>query len=1082
MKKFKRTFTASKIVFHVAFVTYSLASVATPILLGNASIINTTLGIKTTEGNASGADGNMYFNTKFKTMDEVHQASLDIIDETVKEGAVLLKNNNHALPLAKESSVNMYGAASYYSVHTGEGSSGCNKGQVAGKRVTLYDGLTNAGLKVNSTLNNWYKDQGSSSLGDNNNKHFMGHGDQESQMVVKDIAWDSIDNSKNDEADTAIFVIARNSGEAIDMYMDTTMEDGSRTIVSRDHNGDPVGSVGDSLVLSKNEKDVLSNLKALKDTGKIKKIVVLLNLANPMQGAFLEDENLGIDACMWIGHLAENGANAVGKLLTGEYNPSGKLTDTYFKDSKYNPVYYNFGSMKYENASTYLKNYFKTRDAFNNLYYVAYQEGIYNGYKYTETRYEDTVTNRNNVGEFNYSDAVSFPFGYGLSYSSFEYSNMKTTYDGKNDEYTITVDVENTSNVDGKEAVQVYLQKPYTDKDIQNGIEKASVELVGFDKVEVPAHEKKTATVKVKGKYLAAYDSNHERTYVIGSDNPNDKYLFTAAKDSHDAINNILKWKANNGVAIQSDKMTSLPKRGNGDASLVFDKYYAYDNTTYSTNAFIKEQNATLKPRYNGDKVNWGVDKITNQFDDVDYSKASLFDQNESSQPYTTRNNWENTVGKRIVLSASKALAEAQKSAKVEKDNIPYPTYDETGFYETADTFDEIKLIYLKGKDYNDPLWDTLLDRVSFEETCNVLQDALRYTNGVDSISAPKTAQQNGAVGPVHSRTDGNIPEQNAFRGFAELLDNEHKGEFPAVFPSNVMVGATYNVDLIERLGEQTGEEAAWAGYNGIYGLGVNIHRGGYCGRTFEYYSEDGYLTGVAAGYEAVGLHKKGVFVIAKHAVLNDQETRRAGVNVWANEQTIREIYSRALEVAIEIDREYTPNSVFGVMTGMNRLGAKWTGAQGFCNTVLKAEYDMRGYAISDYNSSRLYMSPIQGVLNGNDLPDGQPAGAKGGYDDDGNDIRFSSYAVGYGKLAWAMRDSLKTTLYTVVNSNAMNGISGDSSFRTITPTWEKVLPVITRVTMTVFIWSAVLFGCLYLYNVSADVVNSLNLKDKEDK
>lgn len=1088
MKKHPTLLRASKIVFHIAFVSFALTSVGVPLLLANAGIINTTLNIPTTIGNSSAVDGNMYFNTKFKTMDEVHKASLDIVDETMKESAVLLRNKNNALPLAKQSKINMYGVASYYSVHTGMGSSSVksNGGQFAlDERVTLYEGLTNAGFIVNSSLNDWYKDNGLSYLGDDGlgnklNSHFMGYEDQETQMVVKDAAWSNLPEEKASETDTAIFVIARNSGEAVDMYMDTEMEDGERTIVSKKKNGDPSVTTGDSLALSANERDVLTHLKQLKDAGTIKKIVVLLNLANPIQGSFLEDENLGIDACMWIGQLGTNGANAVGKLLSGEYNPSGKLTDTYFKESKYNPVYYNFGSNKYVNADSELKNYFATLGEYNNKFYIAYQEGIYNGYKYTETRYEDVVTKRDNVGTFDYQKAVSYPFGYGLSYSDFKYSNMETTYNEAEDTYTVTVDVTNLSDVDGKEAVQVYLQKPYTQKDILNGIEKASVELIGFDKVEVPAHETVTAQIEVEGKYFASYDANGEKTYVIGSSDPNDKYLLTAARDSHDAINNILKWKQSQGATIDATKMTKNDGREEGDSSLVYSKYYAYDAETYSTNDFIEKQNEELKPQYAKQEVNWGVDKITNQFDDTDFKKVGYFNNEEANQLYTTRNNWKNTFGKRITLTANSALANAQKNPGVEQDNIPYPTYDELGFYESLNDFDEIKLIYLRGKDYNDPLWDTLLNRVSFDETCVVLQDALRYTKGVDSISAPMSSQQNGAIAPVHSRTDGAIPEQSAFRGFAELLDSEHKNIKPVTFLSNVNVGATYNVDLIERIGEQTGEEAAWAGYNGIYGLGVNIHRGGYCGRTFEYYSEDGFLTGVAAGNEAVGLHKKGVFVIAKHAILNDQETRRAGLNVWANEQSIREIYARALEVAISIDRENTPNSVFGVMTGMNRLGAKWTGGQGFCNTVLKAEFGMRGFAVSDYNSSRPYMSPIQGVLNGNDLPDGNPAGARSGYDYDGNDIRFTNYRTGYGKLAWAMRDSLKSVLYTVVNSNAMNGISGDTSFKTIIPTWEKVLPVVSRVTTTVFVWATVLFGLLYIYDTSIDIKDSFNLKKKK--
>ncbi len=1056
--------TAFKILMCVTFAIMALMCVAQPILLGNASIINSTLGITTQVG--SGSDGNMYYNTKFENMAEVREASLDIIEETMAEGAVLLKNDDvngkPALPLSKGDSVTLYGAASYYSVHTGQGSSG-NEDGALDDRVTFYEGLTDAGLSVNSELNDWYRDNtDSTALGGTVSK-FMGASGQETQFVVKDIAWDGIaSEAKNSRAKAAVVVFARTSGEAVDMYMDTTMDDGeTRVIVSRDNNNNESGSVGDSLELSANEKDLLVNLNRLKSAGTISEIIVLMNSASPLQCEFTDNEEYGVDACMWVGAIGTNGATAVGKLLTGEINPSGRTTDTFWANSKYNPVYYNFGAMEYGNSSV-LTNYFATRSEYNNKYYVVYQEGIYNGYKYTETRYEDVLTGRANAGAFEYTDAVTYPFGYGLSYTSFTYSNMRVT-ENSDDTYTVSVDVTNDTDVPGKEVVQVYLQKPYTEQDVKNGVEKASVELVGFAKEQFGAHETKTVEIAVKGKYFAAYDSEVEKTYVIGSNDRNDKYLLTAAKDAHDAINNILKYKANNGMSVDESAITTNAGRGTGDAELVWSKYFAYDTETYSTNEHIESENENFTGDYEGQEANYGVSSITNQFEDVDFKKAGIFSDEEQSQNYMSRSNWTGTYGKSITLTANTALKEAQKNPEVEQDSVEYPTYGEVGFYEGAGEFDEIKLIYLRGKDYDDPLWDTLLDRMTWDETCALLQQGLRYTESVESIAAPSTSQQNGAIAPVHSRSWSELPGQSGFRGFAEMLDPENKDQKPAVFVCNGIVGATYNTDLIMRLGEQTGEEAAWAGYNGIYGIGLNLHRGAYCGRTFEYYSEDGYLTGVASGYEIVGIHKTGVFVLAKHAVLNDQETHRAGLNVWANEQSIREIYCRALEVAIEIDNEYTPNAMLGVMTGMNRIGAKWTGGQGFLNTVLRAECGMRGFAVSDYNSSRPYMSPIQGVLYGNDLPDGNPAGAKGGYDYDGNDIRFSSYEQGYGKLAWAMRSAAKNILYTVVNSNAMNGVSGDTSFSTITPMWEKLVPVITRVSITLFVWCAVAFGAVWI-------------------
>lgn len=1073
MKKRKRIgiTTISKILFHITFVVYALVVAATPILLGNADVINGFLGIQTEFGSGS-TNGNMYFDTQFETMEQVHKASLDIIEETMAEGAVMLKNENGALPLSQGDTVNMYGLASYYSVHSGQGSSG-TEGNALNDRVTLYEGLTNAGLTVNATLNEWYKSQSvSTHMGGNN---FIGGSSQQSVYHVKDIAWNALNAAKNNEAKVGIMVLARNSGEAVDMYMDTTMDDGNTRVILNQYQSTASASIGDSLELTENEKSVLEGMKALKEKGDLESIVVIMNCASPLQSAFIDDEAYGIDACLWVGTIGTNGANAIGKLLTGEYNPSGRTTDTFWAESKYNPVYYNFGSIQYGNSGV-LSSYFSNLGTVNNRYYTVYQESIYNGYKYTETRYEDVLTGRANAGEFDYSKVVSYPFGYGLSYSDFTYENMKVKANN-NATYTVTVDVRNNSDVDGKEVVQVYLQKPYTDKDIENGVEKASVELIGFDKVEVPARGTVTATIVVEEKYFAAYDSNVEKTYVIGSSNESDKYLLTVAKDSHDAVNNILQYKKDLGVDVNTDQIYANAARGTGDKSLVWSKYFAYDNVTYSSNAFIKNENDIFTASYEGQQANYGVSSITNQFDDVDFQKAGYFSAEDISQSYMTRSNWVGTYGKRITLTATNALKEAQKTPAVQKDNIPYPTFGEVGFYEGADMFDEMKLIYLRGKDYNDPAWDILLDQMDWDEVCNLLQMGLRRTNALPSISAPSSSQQNGAIAPVHARPYSELPSQSGFRGFAELLDYEHRSQLPAVFTCNGIVAATYNTELIERLGVQTGEEAAWAGFNGIYGLGVNIHRGAYCGRTFEYYSEDGFLTGVAAGYEAVGMHKLGVFVLMKHAVLNDQETHRAGLNVWANEQSIREIYCRAIEVAVSIDNEYTPKPILGVMTGMNRMGAKWTGGQGFINTVLRAEYGMRGYAISDYNSSRYYMSPIQGVLYGNDLADGETAWtSRNGTDYDGNSSLFQSYKEGYGELAWSMRTAAKNILYTLVNSNTMNGITGDTSFYTVTPAWETALPVVKRVALTVFVWCAAGFAAAFVYQSIRDA-----LKNKHD-
>ena len=1069
--KLKGLTLAAKILFNITLVLCGVAVIGEPIMQSYSDVINGVLGIEVSTGGAVDKDA-MYFNTKYteKKIADVHKDSKDIIEETMAEGAVLLKNEG-ALPLAENDKVNLYGLASYYSVHVGQGSGGIENSAL-GDRVTLEQGLTAAGLEVNQTLNSWYKSQDANSIMGGSN--FIGGSTQRSQYVVKDIAWDGLPNdAKRAEAKVGIMVLARNSGEATDLYMDTTMDDGTTRVVVDQYNEMSAGSSkGDSLALSVNEKSVLAGMKALKAEGRLEKIVVLMNSASPLMCDFIDDDAYGIDACMWVGTLGTTGANAVGKLLTGEYNPSGRTSDTFWANSKYNTVYYNFGDQLYGNDGI-LDNYVITINGgkSDSKYYVAYQEGIYNGYKYTETRYEDKILNSGNPGDYDYSKVVSYPFGYGLSYTNFTYSNMQVT-ENEDNTYTVSVDVTNNTKTYGKEVVQIYVQKPYTEKDVENGVEKPAVELVGFTKVEIEGEDTVTATVTVDEKYFAAYDANGEKTYVIGSENTADKYLLTAAKDAHDAVNNILQYKKESASAEFDDADLFVNAgRSAGDKDLVWGKHIAYNATKYSTNEFIESENKAFVAGYDGQKANYGVDKITNRFEDVDFTKSALFSEAEKSQKYMTRSNWTGTYGKRITLTATQALKEAQKNPEVKKHSIPYPTFGSDEFYVTDDTFDTLKLIYLRGKDYNDPLWQQLLDAITWDEMCAFLQTGFRVTNAITSIAAPSTAQQNGGLAPNHARTYNELTRQSGFQGFVDMLDSDNAGSKPPVFCCNGLVSSTYNIELIERIGEQTGEEAAWAGYNGIYGLGVNIHRGAYCGRTFEYYSEDGYLTGVAAGYEAVGLHKLGVFVLMKHAVLNDQETHRAGLNVWANEQSIREVYCRAMEVAIEIDRENTPKPVLGVMTGMNRMGAKWTGGHGFCNTVLRAEFGMRGFAVSDYNTSRCYMSPVQGVLYGNDLPDGNPASQKGGYDYNGNNIRFTSYSEGYGELAWAMRDATHKILYTVVNSNAMNGRTGNSEVQVITPQWQIMLPVVKRVVITVFVWCTVAFAALWLTGLIKDEI-----------
>lgn len=1006
----------SKILCNVLAILVGIVNLASIITTENASAINSFLGVSTQKivktGSSEAVD---YYTTKYSSVDELRAASIAINEEVMAEGMVLLKNDNDALPLSKGDSVSLYSANSVTLVYTGSGSSSSLPEKVNKHAVNLKDGLTASGLDVNTDLWNWYMQntqywQGEVKTVDGKTiSTISGNRNQSAKFYTKDAPFDKLPDSASQPSDAAILVVSRNGGENADLYRNKTFS---------------TMSSGNYLELGDNEKDVLKNLKTLKDNGVIKKIVVLMNSANQVQCDFADNPEYGVDALLWVGSVGSTGANSIGKVLVGDVNPSGRLSDTFWYSHDQNPVYANFGAYDYANSGVLHD------DLRENRKYVVYQEGIYNGYRYTETRYTDYVTGAENAGLFDYATTVSYPFGYGLSYTTFDYKLESVTpfVDSDNSTtYNVTVKVTNTGSVAGKEVAQVYLQKPYTDYDKANGIEKAAVELVGYAKTDVlQPGASKTVTVSVQERYFASYDYTNAKTYVIGSEQKSDKYYLTVAKNAHDAVNNVLAAQGFSTSAYQMD--------ADGNAALTYETHIDFDSVKYSTNKNIKAANANFEAKYEGQLANYGVSSITNRFSDVDFQLYEGFSDAERSQPYVSRSNWQGTLGVKIDLTASSVLKDDQATPIPQSDSVAYPTFGETNGLTLADlrAFEDGTLI-----DYDNPLWDKLLDQITWEEMCDFLSDGLRQTGAIESINAPKTLQFNGAVGPVPGDAENNSKykfntTEAPFQGFVDGTDGED--DYPVFFCCNGIVASTFNNELVKRLGEQIGEECLWVGMSGIYGLGVNLHRGAYCGRNFEYYSEDGYLAGVACAYELSGIQSQGVFVIMKHALLNDQEDSRHGIGSWANEQTIRELYLLPTEIAVNLGDDA---KMAGIMTGLNRMGAKWCSAQGFCSTVLRGELGMNGFIISDFYSKK-YMNPIAGVMYGNDLPDGTVlADTKTA---DGVTNNFDEYSVGYGELAWKMRESAHRILYTIVRSSAMNRMTSDTKVIKVTPAWQTAL------------------------------------------
>ena len=784
------------------------------------------------------------------------------------------------------------------------------------------------------------------------------------QYAVNEAPWSKLSSAESsfaDYGDAAIVVFSRSGGEGADL---PSGENGSNDSWIKGQEGD-----GNYLALSAEEKELLQNLKTLKDNGTFKKIIVLINSSNAIEMDFLNPEicgeDYGIDSAMWIGDVGQTGINGVAQLLAGEVTPSGSLVDSYLYDNMANPAMYNFYTQAYPNAADY--NLLTDGPDVQGMYSV-YQEGIYLDYRYYETRYEDAVMGTGNAGDYNWSTTVAFPFGYGDSYTTFEYSDFNVTESA--DAFNVTLKVTNTgSTYSGKETVQLYFQSPYTDYDKANGIEKASAELCGFAKTDILAPgASETVNITVDKSELRTYDANNAKTYIVDAGD----YYFTAATDAHNAVNNILAAK---GYTVEN---TDGRMTADGDVALTYKwTNAALDSTTYATS-----ETGTA---------------ITNLFDEADPNKSS---SEPGEVTWLSRSNWVATFPTQpVVLNATQTLA----------DHLAFTRYDgskaDSVEMPTLGADNGLALVSMIGADYDDPQWDTLLDQLTFNEMVNTITLGFHNTAAIESIGKTRTKDENGPQGLTAALTGG-----------ASAM----------CYTSEDVMAATFNVDLINDVGRCIGEDCLAMGYSGLYGPGINMHRTAYSGRNFEYYASDPFVAGTICAAEVNGIQSKGVYVYLKHVALNDSESSRRGVNTWLNEQAAREIY---LEVA---DKAVTDGGAWSVMTGFNRWGATWCGAyDNLLTGFLRGELGLRGMIITDYSGSSKYMDLADGLIAGSDIWDSP------------DPTIHTTLAPKYENDAYIvteMRESMHKILYTVANSNAMNGWSSADRLKVITPWWKTAL------------------------------------------
>ena len=781
-----------------------------------------------------------YFKDNGMSLDDWIEKEAELTREVQASGSVLLKNDG-ILPLQKGAKVSAFGYGTVKTVSTGLVRFG-----TPGQYIDFKTGMEEDGkLQLNPSLYEFYSDNASADPAFNTlNEIDVG--------LMTDAARADYD----EYADAAIVVLSRAGGEAGDLAT-----------------GDFTGGTK-YLALQESEKKMLEEVTAHFDD-----VIVLINSSYAMELGWLEEYD--IDACLMIGAIGYRGFNAVSDILTGATNPSGRLADTWAADSFSAPAMQNFGDYTFANAEAINEQIGTGNKATK---YVVETEGIYVGYKYYETRYEDAVLGQGNASSaagtfasassWDYDEEVCFPFGYGLSYTQFtqELEGVRET----EDTFEVTVKVTNSGGVPGRSVVQVYAQTPYTDFDKENGIEVASVELVGFDKTEeLAANASEEVVISVDKEDLTHYDSFVNKTFIMEAGD----YYLAVGDNAHDAVNNILAAKG---------------KEVGGDAEQVYSYTLAQTDTqTYA--------------------VTDGNVMITNQFDDVDLNYYI-----DGAVTYLSRSDWNATWPEEMNdLSANAAMIEALDA----EGNYEAGSADMSEYVIGADT--DYTVAMMIGADFDDPHWNDIINQMSIEDLVNLC--ARSGLNMIESISYPATFMKDGS----HRVTDRSYVER--------------PGTYAHIMPSVVIMAQSFDRELLYQIGLTFGEDNIRTATAGHYAPAVNIHRTPYSGRNFEYYSEDAFLSGEMSVPAIQGMQEKGAITFLKHFLGNEQETNRNGVSTFMSQQAVREVYLEAFKAGIT---EGKTKGIMGGFNriGCTWTGAHY----GLMTEVLRGEFEWTGIADTD--------------------------------------------------------------------------------------------------------------------------------------
>ena len=836
-----------------------------------------------------------------KVSEENVATATELCEDIADEGIVLLDNVG-TLPLAKNSKLNVFGWASTNPCYGGTGSGALSD---AYPTVSLLEGLTNAGFELNTELSDFYTAYRA-------DRPQVGMFAQDWTLPEPEAAQYSDDLINNAKAfsDTAMIVITRVGGEGADLPTDV-----STVTYDAGHSYNDFEPGEHYLQLSKTEEDMVDLVCKNFDN-----VIVVYNGANAMELGWVKDYSQ-IKSVIWCAGTGQSGFNALGSVLCGDVNPSGRTIDTFVYDLTATPTWNNFGNMLYDNMNEFEADSFGTKVT---PAFVNYVENIYVGYKFYETAAAE--------GLIDYDKTVVYPFGHGLSYTSFTQTlNSVTESDG-----TITVDVTvtNTGSVSGKDVVEVYYNPPYTN----GGIEKASANLIGFAKTsEIAAGASENVQVTFKAEDMASYDAHGKGCYVLEKGD----YIISINSDSHNVIDSKTYTVASDIVYNESNPRSS-------DQTVATNEFdFAEGNVTYLSRAdgFANYAEATAAP--------------------TDYSMPA-----EAKATFYNNSNYD-----------------------------PNDFNNPDDVAPTTGAKNDIQLADMVGVAYDDEKWDSFLDQLTVAD-----MDSLIALGGYQSVAVS-------SVGKVQA-IDCDGPAS---------INNNFTQQGSIGFPSAVMIAATWNTDLAYSFGESIGKMADDMGVSGWYAPAMNIHRSAFAGRNFEYYSEDGVLSGAIASHAIMGSQDQGVYAFMKHFALNDQETNRCGMLcTWASEQAIREIYLKPFEACVK------NADCHAVMSSFNYIGNTYAGnCPELLINVLRNEWGFVGMVLTDYYGVYGYQDSDHLIRNGGDF-------CLVNYDTETNHLTDTTSATA---LVCA-RQACKNILYTVANSRAYYPENLNPGM----PTWEKVM------------------------------------------